>query len=65
MLVVEAIGTVLIYLGLWTLGYRLAVRILSRRLTPRELRGDWWAAFERDFHAYVGAAQSPTDQAHG
>ncbi len=21
--------------------------------TPRELRGDWWPAFERDFRAYA------------
>lgn len=23
--------------------------------TPKELRGDWWPAFEREFRAYVNA----------
>lgn len=34
--------------------YFLARRIRRRR-NPRELRGDWWAAFERDFQAYTSA----------
>jgi len=30
---------------------------LHRRRTPRELRGDWWTPFEREFRAY--ASQAP------
>ncbi|HSC04961.1 MAG TPA: hypothetical protein VLC49_16640 [Solirubrobacteraceae bacterium] len=29
---------------------------LHRRRTPRELRGDWWTPFEREFRAYAGQA---------
>ena len=29
---------------------------IRKRRTPRELRGDWWTAFERDFRAYASAA---------
>jgi hypothetical protein len=33
------------------------VLAVSRELrTPRELRGDWWVAFEREFRAYERAA---------
>jgi hypothetical protein len=33
------------------------VLAVSRELrTPPELRGDWWTAFEREFHAYGRAA---------
>jgi hypothetical protein len=27
-----------------------------RRRTPRELRGDWWTPFEREFRAYARQA---------
>jgi len=26
---------------------------VQRRRTPRELRGDWWTPFEREFRAYT------------
>lgn len=29
---------------------------LHRRRTPRELRGDWWTPFEREFRAYASQA---------
>lgn len=29
--------------------------------TPRELRGDWWARFERDFRAYTGRGSTGAD----
>ncbi len=35
-------------------GACLAPRAVRRLRTPRELRGDWWTRFERDFRAYVG-----------
>jgi uncharacterized lipoprotein YddW (UPF0748 family) len=34
-------------------------RAVRRHATPRELRGDWWTAFERDFRAYA-ARPGPT-----
>jgi hypothetical protein len=37
-----------------------AILILVRRLrTPRELRGDWWSEFEREFRAYASQAGDP------
>ena len=33
------------------------VRAEAWRRRPRELRGNWWARFERDFRAYASAAQ--------
>jgi hypothetical protein len=39
-----------------TLVYGL-VRLSTWRNTPVELRGDWWARFERQFRAYATAAQ--------
>jgi hypothetical protein len=33
-----------------------------RQRTPRELRGDWWPEFEREFRAYAArAADLPRD----
>ncbi|HKO27633.1 MAG TPA: hypothetical protein VJU80_09265 [Solirubrobacteraceae bacterium] len=29
------------------------VLAMRRRRTPRELRGDWWTPFEREFRAYA------------
>ncbi|HET6866687.1 MAG TPA: hypothetical protein VFH80_12290 [Solirubrobacteraceae bacterium] len=29
---------------------------LHRRRTPRELRGDWWTPFEREFRDYARPA---------
>jgi hypothetical protein len=29
---------------------------LHRRRTPRELRGDWWTPFEREFRDYARQA---------
>jgi hypothetical protein len=31
----------------------LAVAIVRRVRRPADLRGDWWAQFERDFRAYA------------
>jgi hypothetical protein len=32
---------------------RFAVPAVRRRRLARELRGDWWPRFERDFRAYA------------
>lgn len=32
------------------------VLTVRRRRTPRELRGDWWTAFEHEFRAYAKQA---------
>lgn len=29
---------------------------MRRRRTPRELRGDWWTPFEREFRTYASQA---------
>jgi hypothetical protein len=29
-----------------------------RRRAPRELRGDWWQQFEREFHAYAAKTEA-------
>jgi len=33
--------------------------VAHRHCTPRELRGDWWSDFEREFRAYARSAASP------
>jgi hypothetical protein len=38
-------------------GMVLASKALCAR-RPRELRGDWWSEFERDFRAYARGTQS-------
>jgi hypothetical protein len=40
--------------------------IARRRRTPRELRGDWWTSFEREFRAYAEhvAARDPDRRRH-
>ncbi|HTX07299.1 MAG TPA: hypothetical protein VME22_01745 [Solirubrobacteraceae bacterium] len=36
---------------------------IRERRTPRELRGDWWTDFEREFHAYAErTARPPRDR---
>jgi hypothetical protein len=35
-------------------------RAIREHRTPRELRGDWWSEFERDFRAYASRAPRPT-----
>ncbi len=53
MVAAEALGIVLGYLGIIVgLGW-LAKKLIRTTLAPRELRGDWWTPFERDFHAYA------------
>ena len=37
--------------GVWAIG-----ATVHRRRTPRELRGDWWTPFEREFRAYARQA---------
>jgi hypothetical protein len=37
----------------------VVVRIDRWRHTPRELRGNWWAAFEREFWDYVNRVEAP------
>jgi hypothetical protein len=37
--------------GIWAI-----VVTARRRSTPRELRGDWWTPFEREFRAYAKQA---------
>jgi hypothetical protein len=35
----------------------IAILLARHRLrTPRELRGDWWTPFEREFRAYASQA---------
>jgi hypothetical protein len=52
MIASELVGVVLGYLGIIVgLGW-LVTRLVRARLTPRDLRGDWWSLFEREFHAY-------------
>lgn len=48
-----------VVLGVAVSGY-VGVRLVDRRRTPRELRGDWWPEFEREFRAHsskVAASQ--------
>jgi hypothetical protein len=37
--------------------------LVFKHRTPRELRGDWWARFERDFGAYVARRRPPSPDA--
>jgi hypothetical protein len=32
--------------------FRVTVPLIRRRLGARELRGDWWPRFEREFREY-------------
>lgn len=34
----------------------IGIRQIAEQRTPSELRGDWWAGFERDFRAYARQA---------
>jgi len=45
-----------------TAGTCTILAVLRRIRTPRELRGDWWSKFEREFRAYASQAADPTRQ---
>jgi hypothetical protein len=47
-----AVAVVLTVLG------TLAIWLVGPGRTPRDLRGDWWARFERDFRQYAGGADT-------
>jgi hypothetical protein len=36
------------------------VQAIREHRTPRELRGDWWSGFEREFRAYASRTARPT-----
>ena len=36
------------------IGATCITRTLRARITPPELRGDWWSRFESEFRDYVG-----------
>jgi hypothetical protein len=38
---------------------------VRRRRTPRELRGDWWTPFEREFRAYAREVAGRERRRHG
>lgn len=42
------------------LGAYVTLADRCRRRTPPELRGDWWAQFEREFRAYAERAANRT-----
>lgn len=48
------------------LGAYVTLADRCRRRTPPELRGDWWAQFEREFRAYAERARTglPTARAN-
>lgn len=50
-------GLALMLVALIVLAGACATCVAARhRRTPRELRGDWWSDFEREFRAYARAA---------
>jgi hypothetical protein len=51
------IVAVLIGLALVFIFVPCAVLGVRRNRTPRELRGDWWSKFEREFRAYASQQQ--------
>lgn len=42
------------------LGAGVLLTMVCKRRRPRELQGDWWARFERDFRAYVARSRPPS-----
>lgn len=54
---VVALVLVIIALGFGVYGIIQAIR---EHRTPRELRGDWWSGFEREFRAYAASAARST-----
>lgn len=42
----------------------LALGAVRKRRKPRELRGDWWTPFEREFRAYAQRASKSSGRDH-
>lgn len=45
-------------------GAAFIARTVRARITPRELRGDWWTRFESEFRAYARRSASPDYRRH-
>ena len=47
------------------IGASFIARTVRLRLTPRELRGDWWSRFESEFRDYVDRSRGATPPPSG
>jgi hypothetical protein len=56
-----AVAVVIVVTLIGLLGVLLICRVASWQHTPRELRGDWWDRFERQFRAYATSRSLESD----
>jgi hypothetical protein len=54
----------LVIIAATIVGTYLIAGDIYRQRHPRELRGDWWESFEREFRAYAQAAERRRKRDH-